>query len=399
VGGTAPEAGVQPGDRILSIGDVAPRPIDRSRRAAVLHFDVLARHSAGDTAAWRYDRAGVTLAGTAVFRGLPEGLITTHAIVQAVFWLLALSLLWLRHDRVVVRLLAYGVLANTAGQFFRPITDLPLDSAVNIVLQEVCAIGRFLGPALVVHFALVFPVRTTTGRARTRILAVAYGVPFVLFVVEQWLLIRGALSESAPYLLYTGALSTLHYGDVRYLVYIACWIGAGALMMRSLRVLRAAPERDQVKWVMWSVFTAIAAEVMLIAFGRMRSGTSGFVIQQYINLVYIVIAFGIAVAVMRHDLFDIDRVIRQSVVYFATMGIVFALFTSGENLLTDLFLDLLPGGAGGVGTLLSGVIAAAIFVPLRRVIDRFANRVAPQRMRGGLDDSSAAVSGDAPSSA
>ncbi|HSL71962.1 MAG TPA: hypothetical protein VK864_17060, partial [Longimicrobiales bacterium] len=262
-----------------------------------------------------------------------------------------------------------------AGNFFRPITDLPLNTTRGMLLQQICAFGRFLGPALVVHFGLVFPRPTLPPRLIHRIRTIGYAIPFALFLVEQYLLWRGAASASAPYLLYDGFLATIRYWDIRFWVFLGSFITCGVLLLRARRHLMPGRERAQVKWIVWSVLFAVAADTIIMLISLYGVGRySDYLASPYRNLLYLTIAGGLLIAILRHDLFDIDRVIRVSAVYFGTTALMFLVFTGCENVVSDVLARRLAVGYRGAATLISAVLAAALFVPMRRLLDRLISR-------------------------
>ena len=377
-GSSAAFAGVQTGDVILAIGEVTAASVPRVQQGVSLR--VIDRYHVGDEVVWSFVRDGRRIDRTVVFTGPPATLLLTHLISYAAFWAVGWFLLVVRPFDLRVRILLWAILANTAGQFYRPIILRSVGDPLGIILNELCAIGRALGPALALHFGAVFPVRSLSQRTERIVLGVAYCIPALLFLVEQYVLLRGALNPAAPFMLYGPWLERFFYNGIRYIVYVGWFLGAAVLMLRTLRRSTGRKERDQVKWVMGSTLFAASAEAMLAGVALNLGGLHlENLVQPYINLVYIVIAAGIMVAVLRHDLFDVDFVMRRTAIYVLTAGVLFVLFTTGENLLSDMFRELLPGQSGFVGTVLSGVIAAALFVPIRRVVDRVVQALVPGR--------------------
>ncbi|CAN5874653.1 hypothetical protein BH23GEM9_BH23GEM9_07730 [soil metagenome] len=375
-GSSAAAAGLSVGDEVHRIGDVRPDPGLGIRAGRVFSFDVLNRHRAGEQVTVEYRRSGVTSVRHVELAPLPAALTGTHILLYLTLLAIAALLLITQHDDPRVRLLATAVLALTAGNFYRPATDLALDTTRGMLLHQICAIGRFLGPALVVHFALVFPRPTLPRPVVRRIRALAYGIPFGLFIVEEYLLIRGARSATAPYLLYDGILATIRYWDIRYFVFVGAFVVAGALMIRAQRTLTDARERAQVKWVVWSILFAATADILIMTIALYAAGRySDFLLGPWRNLLYLTIPAGLMIAVLRHDLFNVDRIIRSSVLYSMTTALLFVLFTGCESVVSDALATRMPAGASSLGTLIAGVLAAALFTPVRKGIDRLIGRI------------------------
>jgi hypothetical protein len=382
-GSSAAAAGLEPGDVLRSTGSVQPNAALGPNAGRVFIYDVLNRHRAGETVIVEISRNGVPDTRKIQLAPLPGPLIGTHLLLYLTFWAIAALLLVTRHTDPRVRLLAATVLALTAGNFYRPATDLALDTTRGMLLQQICAVGRFLGPALVVHFALVFPRPTLPPQRVRQVRALGYGIPFALFLVEQYLLLRGARSATAPYLLYDGVLATIRYWEIRYFVFVGSFVVGGALLLRSQRRLSDPRERAQVKWLVWSILFAATADIVIMTIALFAAGQySDFLLGPYRNLLYLTIAAGLLIAILRYDLFDVDRVIRGSVLYSTTTALLFVLFTGCETIVSDVLSTRIPARASGLGTVIAAVLAAVLFWPLRKGIDRLIGRILATGDRG-----------------
>ena len=103
-------------------------------------------------------------------------------------------------------------------------------------------VARLLAPALLLHFALVFPGRTeTTVRSSSKLLAV-YFVPLALLLVHLSTALNafGFVPWLAPYVL----LTKLEFG---YLA--ACFLVAGLVFYESYREAPSGVLRQQLKWL------------------------------------------------------------------------------------------------------------------------------------------------------
>ena len=155
-------------------------------------------------------------------------------------------------------------------------------------------------------------------------------------------------------------------------------IGAFAIGVLSavLRYRRATGvERLQLRWLMASLAFAFASLVV---------GLAGFVIVRPPSalvwipalIAYPTIPLAVGVAVMRYRLFDIDRIISQTIAYGAITAVLFAVFAA-VNLATQTALrSVVTGNAIAVAT--STLVVAVLFHPVRvrfqRELDRRFNR-------------------------
>lgn len=89
---------------------------------------------------------------------------------------------------------------------------------------------------------------------------------------------------------------------------------------------------------------------------------------------------GIAYAVLRHDLFGIDRALRRTLVYGAVSLLLLTLYLALTTSLTSLFADSLTSRP--LAPLISLFVAAILFDPTRKFIQRWLDRLLyPDRLK------------------
>jgi hypothetical protein len=127
-------------------------------------------------------------------------------------------------------------------------------------------------------------------------------------------------------------------------------------------------ERQQLKWFLFAIFIVLIGNVLPERFfGWIGSAVFG------LGVTAVPVAVGIAI--LRHRLYDIDRIINRSLVY----GALTALLVAGYTACVLLLQTLLPlANESPVAVAVSTFAMAALFGPLRRriqaVVDRRFNR-------------------------
>jgi hypothetical protein len=145
-------------------------------------------------------------------------------------------------------------------------------------------------------------------------------------------------------------------------VIVVCWVAFVARRVVSYR--RATGERrQQLKWVMCgSAVTAVA--IPLFAFG---GGPIG--LQVVGGLAIAALPISIGVGILRYRLYEIDVIIRKTLVY-ATLVAALALLYLGGIYAIGSTLQALTGQSSALAVTLSTLAVAAAFQPLRTRIQR-----------------------------
>ncbi len=146
-------------------------------------------------------------------------------------------------------------------------------------------------------------------------------------------------------------------GAVLVIVFIFC-LAASALSV-VVRFRRSEGlERLQLKWLVSAAVVAAAAYPTV------------FIGDYPVQLVWTVIPVAIFVALRRHRLYDIDRLISRTVSYAIVVGVLAAVFAGNVFLLRGLFSSEDP-----IVVAVSTLAIAALFNPLRQRVQRAVDRV------------------------
>ncbi len=165
-------------------------------------------------------------------------------------------------------------------------------------------------------------------------------------------------------------------------VFLALWAtGLLVLTVSSVaslivRYQRAAPiEREQIKWLLYAcglfgAFYAVAIITVLFE-GVILIGGGIFDLLFFLPMAAIPVA--IAIAILRYRLWDIDVIIRRTLVYGA-LTLTLALVYFGSVLLLQSLVSAVGGQQSTVITVISTLLIAALFTPLRRRIQNDIDR-------------------------
>lgn len=137
-------------------------------------------------------------------------------------------------------------------------------------------------------------------------------------------------------------------------------------------------ERLQIKWLLWLASLGMALTIALTAFFPASiSGESDPPASQIANIVGCIYwqvfpAAAIGIALLRHRLWDIDLIIRRTLIYSALTTSLGAVYFGSVVLLQQVLAGL--AGESSIAIVISTLLIAALFTPLRHRIQSFIDR-------------------------
>jgi hypothetical protein len=184
------------------------------------------------------------------------------------------------------------------------------------------------------------------------------------------------------------SLSLVTWNPLIQFIILFAWAGTGlyAQVFRYQNVSRPI-ERQQTKWALLGLFAATIGPILVlislrvgggepavpnILYQRMGSAffTSVFLLRliglTFFKLASLVFPISFAIAVLRYRLWDIDIIIRRTLIYSLMTGTLTVIFLGGIMLLQLVFRPLTQNSQ--LAVVFSTLGTAAMFVPLRRRI-------------------------------
>jgi hypothetical protein len=145
--------------------------------------------------------------------------------------------------------------------------------------------------------------------------------------------------------------------------------GLGAVISLFVHFRRArGDERQQIKW-----FASAAA--LTLAWIIVAEEQSGEIVALWGLLVIASIPVATGMAILRYRLYDIDRIINRTLVYGVLTGILALVYFGGVATSEAIFRALTgQEQQPQIAVVVSTLVIAALFTPLRRRIQRFIDR-------------------------
>ncbi len=133
---------------------------------------------------------------------------------------------------------------------------------------------------------------------------------------------------------------------------------------------RRAPavERQQIKWLLYAagLFFVIYAAGFALNVDSETSGSAGDLVSLLLGLGVLVFPIAVGIAILRYRLYDIDVVIRKTLVYAALTALLALVYFGSVILLQSLFGALAGIEQSTLAVVISTLMIAALFSPLRR---------------------------------
>jgi hypothetical protein len=138
--------------------------------------------------------------------------------------------------------------------------------------------------------------------------------------------------------------------------------GPSAVIVRLRR--SRGPERQQLKWFLYA-----AALLPLLAFTEFLAAVGDVIF----GLILIALPAAIGVAILRYRLYDIDLIIRRTLIY-SLLTVTLALVYFGSVALLQGLFTAVGGRQSAVVVVVSTLAIAALFAPVRRRVQAFIDR-------------------------
>jgi hypothetical protein len=229
-----------------------------------------------------------------------------------------------------------------------------------------------VGPVFLI--AQLFPTGRPVSRAwRAGVIAVAAW--FVIFVVVFATFAPVFEFEGRPPIpnpIGIGQLADLDSLSGVFVLGIAglAIMSVAAIFVRYWRV--GAVQREQIKWLVY----ALALFAVIFTVGGLsavdETGPSWFDIA--LPLAILLVPLAIAVAILRYRLWDIDLLIRRTLVYSALSAVLALAYFGSILVLQNIFQALTGESRNALVTVLSTLLIAALFGPVRARVQQAIDR-------------------------
>ena len=345
---SAERAGIKPGDQLLAINDVSVhRAVEVTKRLWSL--------GAWSQARYQLARHNRTFEALLIVAPAPKPLAIENylRIVGLLYLFIGLFIFVRRWNAArAVHFYIFCLVSFILCSFH-------YTGKLNLFDWEVYwarAAALLLAPALLLHFALVFPERSIARRVWHRLWTIAaYVPPLVLLLVH--------IDVATNWLGFVPSLPARVALDQIELGYLGLYfLLASAIFLHSYRRTRSGILRQQLKWVTGGTLAGIGpfAVFYIVPYAL------GAIPRPWMNLSSLSLALVplcFAYAIIRYRLMDVDIIFKRGLAYTAATAGVLAVYVATVGSIGALFHTAWPSGLPG--EVLAIVVAAFLFQPFR----------------------------------
>ncbi len=193
----------------------------------------------------------------------------------------------------------------------------------------------------------------------------------------RWAAIVLILSYAIDILVYAGGTPPL---PLLLLTFLGIAVGLGSQVYRY-RKSSSALQRQQTKWVVFAllvIFSVLLITAIPLMEPSIRQPDSSLallwaILSSSVSIVLGLIPLSIAFAILRYRLWDIDVIIRKTLVY-GGLTLTLALVYFGSVILLQSLVTAIGGQQTAFVTVISTLLIAALFTPLRKRIQNGVDR-------------------------
>jgi len=170
------------------------------------------------------------------------------------------------------------------------------------------------------------------------------------------------------------SLSVWRYPLLNALVSVGIFGAIVLVQIYRYKWVSDATQRQQTKWVVLGIVAAAVGYCMFLVLNLLQGGVLISLIGYTAALFLLVLLMiTIVVAVLRYRLYDIDLLINRTLVYGSLTALLVLVYFGGVTA-TQAIFRALTGQGSTLAVVVSTLVIAALFNPLRRTIQSFIDR-------------------------
>jgi len=226
-------------------------------------------------------------------------------------------------------------------------------------------VAEVLQPALFLHFALVFPEERLRSWNRRWLIPVIYAPAVGLIALR----VTAFLIWQATFAL------KLRLDQIATAYVAAYFVLSWVLFLRSYSRANTPLLRQQLKWLTRGTMLAVLPFTLLYAIPFLTGVPVPIVLQRIAGLSLVFLPLTFSWAIVRYRLMDTDLIFKRGVAYTLATGTLVGVYFGVIALISEKVHLLLPEAAREWGLVITILITAQLFDPLKRRFQSWVDRV------------------------
>jgi len=326
------------------------------------------RWSAGMTVPYVIVRQGIEQTVGVTLHLLPLGTVLQwnllHFLFSLVFLLFGCFVFRRRPGDPAARLflvICLAVAVQRSGEIFEIQPSLIVQGWPFWLHLAVDQVSWWLLLAAGLHFSLLFPLRKGV-ITRHPVL-----VPAAIYGIFPLLAIGASLTGSTA----SQGLNRLYRTD--HFLALVGGLGALGVFLHSFRTIRQPLAKAQLRWLAWAAGVALLPVLTLYSLPAIL-GTRRLLPDALALLLLLLIPLAVAFSIIRYHLWDIDIIIRRSLVYGTLTLLLTGLYVALVTVLQGVS-QALTGQTSNLALALSTLVIALLLQPIRAQLQLLVDRL------------------------
>jgi len=356
-GGPGAQAGIEPGDLLTAVNNHAVEiaaDFDRELK----HTDVYGK------ANYSIIRRGIALDSPVVVIPIPSdtSLRQLARFIGLIYLAIGLYVLFRRWTAPRATHFYIFCLTSFALNTFHYTGKL---DALDWTIYWGNVVAGALQPALFLHFALVFPVERLRQTRRGWLVPLVY-LPAIAVIALQ---VTALLFWQATFAL------RLRLDQVATAYVATYFVLSAVLFLRSYARANTPLLRQQLKWLTRGTLLAVLPFTLLYAIPFLLGVSVNGILQKVAELSLVFLPLTFSWAIVRYRLMDTDLIFKRGVAYTLATGTLVAVYFGIVALISERVHRYLPEAAREWGLVITILVTAQIFDPLKRRFQSWVDQV------------------------
>ena len=274
---------------------------------------------------------------------------------------IGLFVLWKKPEDSSARLFNSATLTTasivlmTWGNYSIPLTS------VDYILHIIYSLSYSLAPAFFIHFTLIFPRKKNVPHY---VISILYLSALTVSVFASIYFLRAINLRSINYI-----RDYLLVFNLSRIYNFTCIISAFVIFIHSYITSQSLLEKKKLRWILLGLFLGPLVFACLWVI-PLAITDYGLISEELVVTLMLFIPITFAIAILKHHIFDIDLIIKRSVVYFSSFGLLIFVYALVISILTHLVKDVNEYLTAGV----AAIIIAILFHPAKERIQKLIDK-------------------------